>query len=319
MTSVELKPIYDRPEDYEAIERELVILFKQEIYLPLLEELNAPQKVLTNSYGDLVQAIASGQIQFVNGHFEGAVTSVISRELKKLGAQWDRRSGWWKLPTAKLTIDMRAAIGTSETRFKQMAQRVNKKLNELAPEEISRKFKIEKILDKSIYKLNKSIDSTLKNITVSPQLTEAMKQRIAREYTENMQLYIKDWTEKEIIELRKKMSGETAQGFRYESMIKTIRDSYGVSQNKAKFLARQETSLLMTKYKQTRYQDAGVNSYKWRCVVGSPNHPVRPMHKALDGKVFSWQNPPIVSEKGERKNPGQDYGCRCVAIPIVRF
>ena len=52
-------------------------------------------------------------------------------------------------------------------------------------------------------------------------------------------------------------------------------------------------------------------------VVGSPNHPVREMHKALAGKVFSWDDPPITNEKGDRNNPGQDYGCRCYARPIV--
>ena len=80
----------------------------------------------------------------------------------------------------------------------------------------------------------------------------------------------------------------------------------------------------MTKYKQVRYQSAGVNQYKWKCVVGSPNHPVRPMHAELGkrsdkGELFTWDNPPIVDSKGDRKNPGQDFGCRCVAIPVVTF
>jgi SPP1 gp7 family putative phage head morphogenesis protein len=95
-----------------------------------------------------------------------------------------------------------------------------------------------------------------------------------------------------------------------------------VSANKAKFLARQETSLMTTKLKETRYREAGVNEYKWKTVAGSKLHPVRPSHKILEGRIFRWDDPPITTPPGEavrRNNPGQDYNCRCFAQPIVRF
>ena len=41
------------------------------------------------------------------------------------------------------------------------------------------------------------------------------------------------------------------------------------------------------------------------------------MHKDLDGKIFEFANPPITNEKGDRNNPGEDWQCRCEAIPIV--
>ena len=44
---------------------------------------------------------------------------------------------------------------------------------------------------------------------------------------------------------------------------------------------------------------------------------VRDSHKHLNKKRFRWSDPPIVDAKtGRRCHPGQDYQCRCVALPV---
>lgn len=293
----------------------LADIWRKEIYVPLMKDI-VRKSLIKNAYQDLVDAISSGQIQYIDAHFEGSFSSAVSRELKKLGAVWDRKHGWWTIPQSKLTNDMRMAIGTSQSRFQSMSNRIVQKLNDMIPADIAEKFQAQKLFDMALHRVNGQMK---KQISVMPELTKDQSARISKEYVNNMQLYIKDWTEKEILELRNKISENSYKGNRYEDMVKIIQDSYGVSRNKAKFLARQETSLMITKFQQTRYQSAGVNEYKWRTVAGSPKHPVRTMHKALDGKIFTWDNPPIVDEKGNRKNPGQDYNCRCTAVPIVRF
>ena len=92
-----------------------------------------------------------------------------------------------------------------------------------------------------------------------------------------------------------------------------------MSQRKAKFLASQETRLLTSKLKEVRYKDVGIDEYIWQTVKGTPEHPVRPMHKKLNGTKQRFSSPPITNEKGQRNNPGEDYRCRCVARPIVKF
>lgn len=310
-----LSPIKETSEIYEKIMDYLADIWRKEIYVPLMKDI-VRKSLIKNAYQDLVDAISSGQIQYIDAHFEGSFSSAVSRELKKLGAVWDRKHGWWTIPQSKLTNDMRMAIGTSQSRFQSMSNRIVQKLNDMIPADIAEKFQAQKLFDMALHRVNGQMK---KQISVMPELTKDQSARISKEYVNNMQLYIKDWTEKEILELRNKISENSYKGNRYEDMVKIIQDSYGVSRNKAKFLARQETSLMITKFQQTRYQSAGVNEYKWRTVAGSPKHPVRTMHKALDGKIFTWDNPPIVDEKGNRKNPGQDYNCRCTAVPIVRF
>ncbi len=60
----------------------------------------------------------------------------------------------------------------------------------------------------------------------------------------------------------------------------------------------------------------GILEYRWST---SKDERVRHDHKALDTKIFSFASPPVTNLKtGARNNPGCDFGCRCIAIPIFR-
>ncbi len=187
--------------------------------------------------------------------------------------------------------------------------------------ELSASIHVSDLFDSSLWRVDRDVRKSLKDLAVAPQLTEHTAKRIAEEWQTNLDLSIKDFAEEEILKLREDIRKAAFSGNRRESVVKSIQRSFGVTENKAKFLARQETSLLMTKFKETRYTDSGVDEYRWRCVVGSPKHPVRPSHKILDGKIFRWDDPPTTSAPGEparKNNPGQDFNCRCSAIPILR-
>lgn len=319
MKTVELPPIKESTEDYERLQEEILKIFREEIYLPMLKEVGRGRDVLRNSTDDILSAIRAGQIAFHYGRFTGKFNAAVSRELKRMGAKWNKKRGSFDINQSDLPIEIINEIRLSEDRFKRVLRKVDDRLSKMLPEEIADKIQMEKFFDTTLWKTDSKIKKTLKGITVSPTLTDSQRERIAKEYAEDVRRYIKDWTEKEIGELRGKIQSGTFGGIRYEEMIKTIQTSYNVSQNKAKFLARQETNLLMSKFKEVRYQDAGIGQYKWCTVAGTKDHPVRPMHKALAGKIFSWNNPPVTDDKGSRNNPGQDFGCRCYAKPIVKF
>ncbi len=318
MRTKEIKPIPEKPSDYDHLEDIILKMFREEIYYPLLEELQVPKKTIINSSDVILAAIQSGLIYFSRGQFKGRFNAALSRELKRIGAKWDPKQVSWRIPLSSLSQDIRTAISASEFRFTQVLQKIDDRLAKQ-----SAKFadivKIDQFFDKTLFKLDGEIKKSLKGIAISPELTDYQRKVISAEYTKNLNLYIQDFTKKETNELRKKMQERVLKGYRYEGVIKEIQKSYGVSHRKAKFLARQETSLMMTSFKQSRYTGAGVNQYRWHCVVGSAKHPVRPMHKIHDGKIYRFDQPPIVDLKGNRKNPGQDYNCRCVAIPLVKF
>lgn len=324
---IELTPIIESLDDYAAIEDKIMVLYRRELYFPLLRQLKFPNKVLKNAIEPLVEAIQTGRITFSKGTFSGRFNASISKELKRLGAQWDRKTGTWKVSQSFLPIEVRSAISASDARFQEKLAEIDARLSALSPEIFAGKLRLSNNFDTLLFKTERNFSSSIKNITVAPQLSDEARRRVSEEWEKNLQLYIQDFTEKETSRLRKDVKEAVFSGNRYESLIGTIQKSYGVTQSKAKFLARQETSLLMTKFKQTRYEDAGVRKYKWTCVhmphqkKGAPYIPgeVRYSHGILNGKVFRWDQPPVVNEKGERKNPGQDYNCRCYAIPIVEF
>lgn len=60
-------------------------------------------------------------------------------------------------------------------------------------------------------------------------------------------------------------------------------------------------------------QEASSEQYMWRTMRDKK---VRSMHAALEGQVFSYDDPPITNEDGDRNNPGEDYNCRCVGDPV---
>lgn len=328
MPEVELSPLQDNDKDYEAIEKQLKSIFKREIYLPLLKILGISQITLQNVGDSLLTAIKSGRIQFYRGSFSGRFNSSISRELKELGAWWDRKTRTWKITQSSLPIEVKNAISQSEAHFDQKLSAIDRSLAKKLPEEIADQVKLTEHFDKTLWKVNKDFHQTLRGITVAPQLTPARVKRLSEEYTSNMKLWIKDWSEEAIEKLRKDMQASVFAGNRRDVAQKMVVESYGTSVNKAKFLARQETRLLVTKFKQTRYEEAGVKKYRW----GISHNPIQPKgapyrkgevrhdHGILAGKIFDWSNPPVTdSRTGARNNPGQDYNCRCFAIPIVKF
>lgn len=327
MKSLELEPIKDDPGYWDEMEAKIIMLLREEIYLPLMRELGIKSKVLKNANGVLLDAIKLGKITYHRGEFSGRFNASISKELKGLGARWDRKQGTWKIPQSSLPMDLRNQISASIEHFNQTLISIDKKLAGLIPEAIADKLKVENLFDKTIFKVEKNFKKSVKQLMVAPDLPASRRKVLASEWTNNMKLYVKEWTEKAIKDLRKDVQSHTFSGARYETMVKTIQKSYGESHNKAKFLARQETNLLLAKYKEDRYKDIGIKKYKWVCVRNakdkSPDQHtpgnVRYYHGLNDQKIFSWDTGAIVNEKGERKNPGQDYNCRCYARPIVIF
>lgn len=102
----------------------------------------------------------------------------------------------------------------------------------------------------------------------------------------------------------------TTQGRRATSMIQEIQKVGKVTENRARLIARDQSSKLNSALNQQRSQNLGVEEYVWRT---AGDERVRDSHKTKNGKVFRWDNPPK-----DTGHPGQDIQCRCVAQPIIK-
>ncbi len=103
----------------------------------------------------------------------------------------------------------------------------------------------------------------------------------------------------------------TTQGNTAVSMIKQLQDIGKVTTNRAKLIARDQSSKLNSALNQQRQQNLGVEEYVWRT---SGDERVRENHRSKNGKVFRWDDPPK-----DTGHPGQDVQCRCVAQPIIEI
>lgn len=315
-----LPPVYDKPSYWEELEKKLVLHFKSEIYLPLLREFGIKSSLLKNSYSGLRDLISTGDVRYVNGSIAGDINATASKELKRLGAKWDKSKGW-VIALDRLPVEVRDEIQRQSEQDKLFKFSVDESLNKIRLDET---FNATTIFDKTVYKVATDFKESTKRLEVLPTLSPTAKKQLAKQYSENLNLFVREFTEKQVLELRKTVQDMTFKGNRNADLAKQLEASYGVTKRKAKFLARQETTLLTSNLKEVQYESIGIDEYYWVSVAGTALHPVRPMHKKLNdeskaGKKFKFSNPPVDDPNGSKHNPGQNYGCRCVARPIVKF
>ena len=101
-----------------------------------------------------------------------------------------------------------------------------------------------------------------------------------------------------------------------------VQNTINAMKRKAALNAQAHVSILNSECTKTNQKDAGVEKYMWKSMRDSK---VRPCHRELDGKVLSWDDPPEMwydtksrgrVYTGRHCGPGEDYNCRCTAVPI---
>jgi SPP1 gp7 family putative phage head morphogenesis protein len=105
-----------------------------------------------------------------------------------------------------------------------------------------------------------------------------------------------------------------------------IQQRFGVTESRARLLARDQVSKLNASITQSRNQALGIEFYEWST---SGDERVRDTHTAMNGKLCRWDDPTVYSEDGgqtwlprsqiggEEEHPGMAIQCRCVSRPIL--
>lgn len=108
-------------------------------------------------------------------------------------------------------------------------------------------------------------------------------------------------------------------GNRHEDISKELQERFGVSKSRAKLIARDQTAKINGDLSAKRQQSAGFAYFQW---VTSKDIRVRDRHKHIAKRttkyghgVYSWDDLPL-SVKGQPIKPGDDYQCRCIAVPV---
>lgn len=115
-------------------------------------------------------------------------------------------------------------------------------------------------------------------------------------------------------EVRAVVRASTQRGTRVETLAKAIEARYGVAGSRARLIARDQTLKANADLTRVRHSAAGITRYVWST---SRDERVREMHSDLEGTIHAWTDPPVTNPQGDRNAPGEDYQCRCVAVPVL--
>lgn len=154
------------------------------------------------------------------------------------------------------------------------------------------------------------------SVGIIPEILPEAQASISQDYSENLKMYIKNFGDNEIMELRNQITIMLNDGASVKEVKDYIAGRYNVSENKAKFLARNETKQYMVAFQKTQFEAAGIDTFEWHT---AEDNRVRHSHKILDKQIFTWSKGAIDEKTGETIFPGSDYNCRCVAKPIITW
>lgn len=158
------------------------------------------------------------------------------------------------------------------------------------------------------------LDLTDEDIDAVTTLSKKQVKDIAENYTNNMQLYITKFAQKRIPEMRRKVMVAVLAGYREDYVMDMLQREYNIAKDKAKFLAQNETSILMAHLKKNLYKEMGFTHFKWVAIMDAK---VREEHAHLNNTIWEFDNPPIIDEHtGQKGLPGETYNCRCGLIPV---
>lgn len=311
-----LKPIRDKDAYSKQLERLLAYDLFQLIFKPLIDLLNIDNKENARP-SVLIQAFVQRKIYYDNGFVYGTFNASISKALRDLGGSFNKTKKAFKMALAQFPPDIRASIARGSVVEQEAIDKMRKKSQELVSQNIVIPA-TEGISKSTLEDLHKQFEKlTPEDLEIPVQMNQAQEQQIRKDYTTNVSLEVQNLSQNTIEHLRYRVEDEVGKGTRAEKLKEILYSEYGVTANKAKFIARQETSLFVAKYRRVRYEDAGLNQYQWS--TSGDDH-VRNDHKALNGQIFSWDSPPITNRStGSRNNPGEDFGCRCVALPVIKL
>lgn len=313
---------------YINIEKYLKQYLFQTFYLPMLAIIREQSgiDIKLNAISNIVSSLKSGKITYDNGEFKGAFNIGVSKALNKF-ADFDDRSKSWKVKNVSL---IPANINAAIVEVSAKNESVDKELNSLF-DNLEDRFnddidpELKTPIEKTIDQMQDQMQDDVKGLGIQLTMTPDQRQAIVDDYNINQDLNIKDWNFDQVQRLRDTILKIRETGYNKINLKQLIEREWDVSSNKAKFLARQETSLFLSKFRREQSKHAGIRKYKWST---SGDERVRPEdgskftpgnnHKRLHGKVFSYGDPPIVDTKtGRRAEPGEDFNCRCVAIPVA--
>ena len=187
--------------------------------------------------------------------------------------------------------------------------------------------------DISTYSLKQHTKVLKAALGVTPTVSEPWLATKAAEFTARNADLIKTLNTETTKEITQLVRNGLQTGLRHEQIKAQIIQKIGDGTvklspskmsmvNRAKLIARDQTSKYYAELNSLRQKQLGIEKYIWQANI---DERTRESHRALDGKICRWDDPTVYSEDGENwqprtssmfiGHPGEDYNCRCYSEP----
>ena len=123
--------------------------------------------------------------------------------------------------------------------------------------------------------------------------------------------YIKNIEEEAYERIEKVVREGVEKGSSAKVIRNSILEQVEITEGRAQFLAVDQAGSILGQMTAERHKNIGIEKFTWDT---SGDERVRDTHRALDGKVFAYDDPPTVG--GRQVLPGEDYRCRCISQPV---
>ena len=308
---------------YEKIVADKIIKWVYEyLYKPLLDIMKDDYNII-NDLDVINEALKSGLIYYQNGAFYSSrkkFSNLISLELEKLGAKYSKYRKAYIIDKSKLPPSIMWSIDNIKVNNLAKYTSIVKYLDFFNSniDEIQKDIVFDKAIDIMLSDLQKRVNKNFeqkKIEVIEPKLDDKMARVIKENYIENMNFYIKKHNQEETAKLREVIGQMVLEGKSQKTITEYIINNFEQDARHAKFLARNEAGIVTTEYLKERYINEGYNKFKW---ITNLDGRERPLHKELNGKIFSFDDPPIIDERtGQRGLPKETYNCRCTFVPVI--
>lgn len=144
-------------------------------------------------------------------------------------------------------------------------------------------------------------------VDVITQAPAGLRAALTQFEAENIAL-IRSIPQQALSKLQGKIVEAVRTGKTLQATKAMIREEFGVTDRRAKLIARDQIGKLNGQLTRLRQEQIGVDSYTWRGILDARE---RPEHVAREGRIFRWDEPP------DDGHPGEPINCRCSAEPVL--
>lgn len=183
-------------------------------------------------------------------------------------------------------------------------------LQRVASDTVDRVLRLESIrhTDQFLAAAKKAIDIDLRSVVQQEDLADYLTEAAGRNGS-----LITGLADDTLKRIEQTVYNNSIAGNSVTTLRKALQEDFGVSDRRAKLIARDQTAKLNSDLNRRRQEQAGVTSYTW---TTSRDERVRERHRQLDGKVYKWGEA-TGAENG--LPPGQPINCRCISRGLVEF